>query len=337
MLDIMVHLATFFDIRYLSRGLALYESLLAKKTPFFLWILCMDTESLEAIKKRELKNAGIVSVQDLERFDNRVSIAKNNRSTVEFYFTIKSFLCKYILEMNKNINLLTYIDADTYFFGNPEVIIDTMNGYSIALSPHRFSTPNKFLECYGKFNAGFISFRNDAFGLSCLNWWTDQCFSWCHDYLENNRYADQLYLDQIPEKFSNVLIADSKGINLAPWNINDNNITADKNGISVNGSSLVFFHFHGLKKINDQCYDTGISGYKTRLNSNIKEIIYLPYLSRLRDIDEKLNLQQNQTSIRYEKINMQKLTLTGRIKSILSKVKLKLNRWYYNSYIFQKS
>ena len=129
---------TFFDKRYLARGVALYHSLLAQGAPFHLWVLCMDREVEVDLSSRSLQNVTLATVADLERSDPRVMTARQNRTLVEFYFTSKSFLCQYVFDSRPDVDIVTYVDADGYFFGSPETILVEMNGYSVGLTGHRF-------------------------------------------------------------------------------------------------------------------------------------------------------------------------------------------------------
>lgn len=280
---------TFFDHRYLDRGLALAHSLQRQDEPYHLWILCMDRQTFDDLSRRGMKDVTLVTMANLEAFDRTLSGVRENRSLVEFYFTCKSFLCLYILKNYPGVNLLTYLDADLFFFSRPSVIEEEMTGYSIGLTGHRFPAFLKELEQFGMFNAGFVSFRRDDEGLACLTWWRDQCVEWCHDYVDNGRYADQRYLDYIPGKFSRVKVIDHKGINLAPWNLAQYRTTGNDAGVMIDGDPLVLYHFHGVKRAGNRRYDTGSYNYRTCLSTTVRNDIYRPYIAvleteRLREI-----------------------------------------------------
>ena len=63
-------------------------------------------------------------------------------------------------------------------------------------------------EKYGKFNVGILGFRNDAEGLRCLRAWRAQCNAWCHDRIEDGKFADQKYLDTWPEAFRTLVVSE---------------------------------------------------------------------------------------------------------------------------------
>lgn len=290
---------TFFDKRYLARGVALYHSLLSQGAPFHLWVLCMDREVEVDLSSRSLQHVTLVTVADLERSDPRVMTARRNRTLVEFYFTSKSFLCQYIFDSRPDVDIVTYVDADGYFFGSPQTILMEMKGHSVGLTGHRFPARLKSGEQHGLFNAGFVSFRRDVDGLAALAWWRDQCFEWCHDYIDNGRYADQGYLSVMPQRFNRVLIIEHKGINAAPWNISQYRITVSQDHILIDGDSLIFYHFHGVRRLGTSWYETGLSLYGVSVSRRIKRYIYQPYIDELMRAGDPL--PEFQRAIRIER------------------------------------
>ena len=277
----MVFLCTFFDYRYLDRGLALYRSLVQQGHPFHLWILCMDLDTHDLLARMELSQVSLITIDDLAQQDKNILVAKGNRSLVEFYFTSKSFLIQYILSSRPDVELITYLDADLFFFGSPSVIQSEMEGWSVGLTPHRFPPHLKQREQYGLFNAGFISIRRDAAGLACLMWWRNSCFAWCHDYVSENRFADQRYLDSMPASFEKVRIIHHKGINAAPWNISQYDAVLQNGSVLIEGEPLVLYHFHDVKQVSPFLFESGLSSYHNVLLNTIRRAVYLPYIAVL--------------------------------------------------------
>ena len=265
----------------MDRGLALYQSLIQRGTPFHLWILCMDAEARDLLAARKLTGVSLLTVDDLARRDPDVLIARGNRSLVEFYFTSKSFLCRHIFDTHPDVELLTYVDADCFFFSDPAAILAEMDGHSVGLTPHRFPPHLKSDEQYGLFNAGFTSFRRDEVGLACLDWWRASCLEWCHDHVSEGRFADQRYLDAMPGMSPRVRLM-SKGMNAAPWNISQDNVSLKEGAVMIDDSPLVLFHFHGVRRLGPCIYDSGFAGYKARLSDVVRRSIYKPYLAALR-------------------------------------------------------
>jgi len=331
----MISLCTLFDHRYLDKGLSLHASLLQQGYPFNLWILCMDSDSYHALSRLKLENVTLVTVEDLERHDQDVSRARSNRSLVEFYFTIKSFLCLYILDSHPYVDLITYLDADLYFFGSPAVIIEEMTGYSIGITPHRFPVHLKQSEQYGLFNAGFISIRRDETGTSCLRWWRNSCFTWCHDYVSEGRFADQRYLDNILDIFPNVKSIRNKGINAAPWNISQYRCSRKGDIIKIDDDVLTLYHFHGIRKLYPFLYDSGLASHHNVLHKTVRQFIYMPYLRVLYGHQVPEFKQKSDGSIRVTagRLDVLKRFLPRLWRSIYH-IKDILTGFYYRSLIF---
>ena len=68
----------------------------------------------------------------------------------------------------KDINLITYLDADLLFYSSLEPIFKEIRNSSIAIIEHRFAKPYKNLEVNGRFCVEWNSFRRDEEGLRCL-------------------------------------------------------------------------------------------------------------------------------------------------------------------------
>src|SRR5207237_1146927 len=85
-----------------------------------------------------------------------------------------------------------------------EPLFEEMQAKSIAIIAHRFSDAFRKWEWNGIYNVGWVTFRRDDNALSCLRWWREQCIEWCYDRIEDNRFADQKYLDDWPTLLGSV-------------------------------------------------------------------------------------------------------------------------------------
>jgi hypothetical protein len=123
-----------------------------------------------------------------------------------------------------------------------------------------------------------MSFRNDRNGRNCLEWYKEKCIEWCYDFYEEGKFADQKYLDYFSEYFGGVIELKNKGLNLAPWNIDNYHITIKNNQIMVDDEILIFYHFHGLRKIWFRIWDLSFVDYNSKINKVIKNSIYRNYI-----------------------------------------------------------
>ncbi|MDX6574906.1 MAG: hypothetical protein QOE96_859 [Blastocatellia bacterium] len=274
----MYFFCTYFDSHYLTRGLALYESLEKHCSSFELWILCMDSEAHNVLAKMSLPHARLIKLEDFERGDEALLAAKNDRSRIEYYFTCTPSLPLYVFDHAPEADLVTYVDADHYFFSDPLPIFEEMADNSILLIEHRFPSHLKHWEDRGIFNVGVLSFRRDQRGIACLKWWRERCIEWCYDRLEDGRFADQRYLDEWPQLFAGVKILQNKGAGLAPWNASNYEIVLSRKKVTISGDRLICYHFHGFNQVGRRTYATGLKEFDLECNPVIRRHIYRPYL-----------------------------------------------------------
>ena len=283
---------TFFDRNYLYKGLALYYSLLEHCGEFNLWIVCFDDISFSVLQKMNLKNVKLISMEEFE--DEELLSIKDTRSATEYCWTCTPSIPLYILNKERSLDHIAYLDADLFFYNDPAPIFKEFEGGSILITEHRYAKNVKhYAKKYGKYNVQFMVFRNNASGLECLNWWRDRCIEWCYDKQSDGKFGDQKYLDDWTTRFEGVHVLKHLGGGLAPWNISNYKISNTNNKIYVNEDSLIFYHFHSFKIINNKKFDI-VGGYNLKKEHIFK--IYMPYIKTIKqmidivhDIDPKFN------------------------------------------------
>lgn len=277
----MLYFATLFDSNYLAKGLALCKSLQTHVPQFRLFVLCLDEAVFRYLT--DLKNTRIhpLRLADIEKGNDKLLAAKANRSKVEYYFTLSPVLPLYILENFNNIPFITTLDADIYFFSDPSPVYKEFESKSILITPHRFSPNIRHHEKHGLYNVSFQIFRNDDEGTACLRQWRDNCIEWCFDRLEDDKFADQKYLDRWPLSFSALAVLQHEGAALAPWNIGQYRITKNNSAVHSNNSLLVFYHFHGLKPASRNWYMHGVDHYDAEMTPALMTHVYKPYINEL--------------------------------------------------------
>lgn len=276
-------------------GLALYHSLREHSNePFTLWVLCFDQKTYEILDQLTLPGMRLISQEAFEAGDDELLQAKQNRNRVEYYWTCTPSLPLFILDHNPHVDLITYLDADLFFFSNPTPIFKELGDGSILIVGHRFPRELLDKESFGIYNVSFLCFRRDQHGLSALRWWRDRCNEWCYKYLEFGRYGDQKYLDDWPSRFKNVIVLHHKGAGLAPWNMYQYQIIRRNDALYVDEDPLIFFHFHKFRMENTNYFSHNTIHYVFYYQSNplkyehIKNI-YMPYARFLKSLSEKLS------------------------------------------------
>jgi hypothetical protein len=279
---------TFFDSGYLSRGITMIESIRSFDAGSQIYILALDGFVAEYFRKLALERVTVLTVEQLEDFCPELLGVKSSRSRMEYYFTCTPQLFKFIFSQQPDAGLtLSYLDADLYFFSDPRQIREALGDSSVGITAHRFKNPPKIQLQYGLFNAGFLTFRDDANGHVVLDWWANRALEWCFDKPSDGRYANQGYLNSFPD-FPGVAIYPSHGMNAAPWNTRGAVYSRDARGsVLVDGDALVFFHFHGMRKWGRR-FVTSELVYRSRLTNALRNLVYVPYAAHLMQNDARV-------------------------------------------------
>jgi hypothetical protein len=275
------HYCTYFDRGFLVQGLALWRSLAAHDADAALWVLALDDFTAGVLGELNEPRLQIVRLAEMEAGDTGLIAAKANRSRVEYYFTLSPCWPRWLLATHPEIDRVTYLDADLFFFGSPAPVFAAMDasGASVLVTAHRFPVWLQHYEWHGRFNVGVLSFCNDTAGRACLDDWRARCLVWCYDRIEDGKYADQKYLDDWPARVGAALIVlDHPGVNLAPWNWTGHRCDLAAGGkVSVDGSPLVVFHFARFRPIcGDWWWQSGQLDYGV-MPWRLRNAIYGPY------------------------------------------------------------
>jgi hypothetical protein len=285
----MLNFCTLFDSNYLSRGLALFESLKKTTTDFHLFVVAFDEECYDYLRKLDYKDLTPVSLTDFE--DEKLKRVKSGRTTAEYCWTCTPSIILYCVEKFQ-LPSCTYVDADMIFYQSPQILFDELTDQSIIISEHRYTRDYDVSATHGIYCVQFMYFKNDQSGLNALSWWRDRCIEWCFAYLEDGKFGDQKYLDDWRERFPGVHVMQNPGGGLAPWNIQQY-LVEDKNGRvfitdkqKATTAPMVFYHFHGLKFYSDD--KVACCGALYEIDKNVKEILYFPYIRHLLEVGDKI-------------------------------------------------
>lgn len=270
----MYNYCTLFDSNYLTRGLAMYESLKQYSDYFHLYIFAFDDRSYRLLSKLELEYATVISLKEFE--DEELLLLKGSRSASEYCWTCTPSIIKYSIE-KYNLDSCTYLDADLYFFSNPSVLIEEMGDKSVLITEHRYSPQYNQSATSGVYCVQFMTFKNDVNGIKILNWWRDACNEWCYARFEDGKFGDQKYLDDWTMRFEGVHESQNLGGGVAPWNI-------QQYKLENRSFELIFYHFHNFKFLPNNRVELG----NYRLRKIDLKILYKPYLIHLEKIKNEI-------------------------------------------------
>src|SRR6185437_3291177 len=304
----MLNFCTLFNTAYLAKGIALYSSLEKACPQFHLYIFAFDQTAFKILTEKNFSNATIIPLNDFENED--LLKIKKERSVAEYCWTCTPFTIKYCLE-KFDLDHCTYLDADTYFYDDPAVLINEMGQNSVLITPHNYHDRYDQSASAGIYCVQFTCFKNNAEGLKVLAWWAQACIKWCYARYEDGKMGDQKYLDSWPYMFDGVYICRNAGAGLAPWNLLNYKFGHKDGRITVNNGPLIFYHFHDLKYLSDNSWYLG--GYE--IPEEILADIYKPYLRALIAIDAELKT-------RYQGIDSLSVTDIKNINGLSFKFKI---------------
>lgn len=259
--DMNCHFCMLFDRNYLAKGVVTLRSLKRQCPEAFVFVLCMDDETKAVLEELKLPDISTIRLADIE--SEALLEVKKDRGGAEYCWTLSPYLPWYVFQQYPQVEFLTYIDSDLYFYSPVDPLFEEIGDSSIAIIEHRFSPRLQDREVNGRFCVEWVSFRRDEEGMACLERWKDQCIEWCYYRLEDGRMGDQKYLDEWPERYRSCHIIEHTGAGVAPWNYSQYRF--EENGgekITVDGAPLIFYHFHQFQ-ILDKDRFSRLSGFYT--------------------------------------------------------------------------
>jgi hypothetical protein len=270
----MEHYVTLFDSLFLPQGIALHTSMERHVKDYTLWILCVDDKAHEILCKLNLPNVRLLQLSKLETAE--LLTVKPIRTKGEYCWTLTPFAPKFVFEADANVNRVTYLDADLWFRKNPSAIFREfdLSGKQVLITDHAYAPEYDQSATCGQYCVQFMTFSREG-GEAVRKWWEDRCIEWCYARFEKEKFGDQKYLDDWPERFTDfVHVLNNKELALAPWN-----------AMRFPYGSSIFYHFHGLRIVSIK--QVNIGGYS--LPKPLIENIYRPYLIDLKRAIERLN------------------------------------------------
>ena len=268
---------TIFNSTYLLQAITLSNSFYYHNKNSKLYLICLDEFSFNSLI--EFNNTLIYVPNVIKK--NILDLIEL-RSIGEQCWSLKSILFDYLMEyFDKEYEWFTYVDADGFFYSDPDEYFYKHNSYDCLLTPHSFKLnwPDKE-SIVGKFNAGFISIKNTVEGKNITNYWMDMCLQSCSHIPDEFTYADQKYLDYFEHIFPNRIGYFPFGYNVAPWNIDESKIKKQDNYIYSDKYKIVYYHFQGLRILNmtKVCAYTG----NFIITDKLLECVYSEYISKLK-------------------------------------------------------
>ena len=183
--------STLFNSGYLDKGLALLQSLreTAGKN-FRLYVVAFDDKCYDILSQFVDDNLIVIS---LEEFETPTLLkVKQTRTEQEYCWTCSCHTIKYVIETYEE-SQCTYIDADMYFYQNPQILFDEIerSGCDVSIIEHGFvpcKENQRLMRFSGKYCVEFNTFFATENGMNILNWWCERCIECCTSKADGNTW-----------------------------------------------------------------------------------------------------------------------------------------------------
>ncbi len=305
----MMIFCTLFNSGYLDKGIVMFQSLKRVTDNFKLYVVAFDNKCCEVLQKYRCDQLIPISLHEFE--DERLLEAKSNRTEQEYCWTCSCHAIKYVIERYHE-SMCTYIDADMYFYANPQVLFDEIeaSGCDVSIIEHRLSNNienRRILQLSGRFCIEFNTFYATDNGMYILNWWCDRCLELCTAVQDGIHFGDQKYLDDWEKRFDGVHVLKHPGAGVAPWNIARYRLK-EKNGNEFKIKfeeekgihTLIFYHFQAMKYLINNQVDIGINLYPGYAQPIFYYTLYKDYLKKIEIMRDMLK-NEEQLDLRSKK------------------------------------
>jgi hypothetical protein len=277
---------TLFFANYLTRALVLYRSMEAHfRDDFTLVCLCMDEDAATIIEQLKLPRVSLLRISELEDRDRALLTVKSGRTIGEYSWTCTPVFMRYLLDRAGGQGAAAYLDADLMFFADPQPVFDEWHDSDILIHAHRYASRHRHLEPNaGIYNVALVAMRDSEEADRCLTRWRAQCLDACTIDNDRGLCGDQKYLDEWPQLYRRLTIFQHPGAGLAPWNIEQYELTDDPSGPVVEGKPVIFYHYHALRLLVADLFAHSLmvpsAGYD--FTHRQLRLIYRPYAAALR-------------------------------------------------------
>lgn len=271
---------SYCDVNFLHRFLGLYQSIRRtnKSVPVVNVCLCENSYNVgNSLKKSVFFNdPNLIFIHPDEIY--KTSIANKSlglfKQQKEFYFYLSAFALEYIYEKFRGVNYYLYLDADIFFYDDPDILISEIENldFDICASKHHLNYILSMLgQNHGHYNVGVNIFNNKSTGLKpFIDNWIYFIDNW--QTLSPLKYfSDQIYLDY-SDKFSfKIIDFKSEAVNIGPWG-KLSKFKMSPEGYTYNDKKLVCFHYSGIKEKENGEYFIDLSKYFSVRNSVVFEL-----------------------------------------------------------------
>lgn len=189
-------------------------------------------------------------------------------SAVELSAAVRPWFLKRLLD--QGADHVVYLDPDIQLFAPLDDIGELAEEHGIVLAsrvaepiPRDGERPTEQeILAAGAYDPGFIALGNGETSGCFLDWWMEGLVGarsaeepqslplfdepWRPEPRPDPLFADQRWIDSVPNIFSQTKVLRDPGCDVAYWNLHARTLRRDGEDITVDGQTLRFFHFSGF-------------------------------------------------------------------------------------------
>jgi len=200
-----------------------------------------------ALRGSEKVPASLLSLQDIGMAVEEIERRAKMYDVVEMATSVKAQAMCFLLE---DFETVTYFDPDVYLYADPSSKLANEHN-PLVLTPHRLSAapiddlyPSEIdIRKFGIFNLGFISAHRLSYPF--LKWWDERLSIWSANSPFEGYFTDQSWMDFAPA-LAELTVEKSKGMNIAPWNLDERGIRVENSVLMAEMDRLIFIHFSSV-------------------------------------------------------------------------------------------
>lgn len=171
---------------------------------------------------------------------------------LELNTAVKPYVFRHLLTQ-PGVESATYLDPDIFVFRPLERVRQGLAAAQLVLTPHLTrpllgsAMPNDHAILQsGSYNLGFCAARAEPKVVELMSWWADRCEFDCRVDLKAGLFTDQRWMDLAPGFVDSLDVVREPVLNLAYWNFEGRALARGRDGWTVDGAPLQFFHYSGF-------------------------------------------------------------------------------------------
>ena len=163
---------TYFTKEYIIQGTVAIDSFIKFHPGSSGFVICLDETSVDYLRRKKYaKKIRIYELKELPSIHKMFKKFLLTRTFAGSILSLKPILIDKFIKQIPTDESLVYFDADIFFFDSLSRIKSVIKNSEVVLSEHLFP---KFMEgskAYGKYNAGFVIFKNSKKAITVLRIW----------------------------------------------------------------------------------------------------------------------------------------------------------------------